>query len=299
MSPGTLEAHVEQAALDLFASMRWEVMNVQHEVLGEHGTLGRDTRGDMVLVRRLRAALAKLNPSLPSEAIEEALEELTRDRSAMTLVQTNRERKNALSADWGVIANLARGIRGLEKPVDITGVMQSVEKLLDESIDAQGYVIREPGGEGYDGRIQLGNIDFEALARFFAKSKQKASTADPTTAVAKRKVESLIRLNPTRTSLRDQLERLIADYNEGAHSTKQFFDELLAFMRKLEAEEKRAGAEGLDQERLAFYDLLLAPAMELSTMDRAAVKKVAEDLPKAVEKKLVIDWRKSQRARAA
>lgn len=207
-------------------------------------------------------------------------------------------RKNALSADWGVIADLARGIRGLEKPVDITGVMQSVEKLLDESIDAQGYVIREPGGEGYDGRIQLGNIDFEALARFFAKSKQKASTADATTAVARRKVESLIRLNPTRTSLRDQLERLIADYNEGVHSTKQFFDELLAFMKKLDAEENRAGGEGLDQERLAFYDLLLAPGLKLSAADRATVKKVAQDLPNSIEKKLVIDWRKSQRARA-
>lgn len=207
-------------------------------------------------------------------------------------------RKNALAADWGVIVDLARGIRGLEKPVDITAVMQSVEELLDESIDAQGYVIREPGGEGYDGRIQLGNIDFEALARFFAKSKQKASTAEATTGVARRKVESLIRLNPTRTNLRDQLERLIADYNEGAHSTKQFFDELLAFMKKLEAEENRARGEGLDQERLAFYDLLLASGLKLSAKDRATVKTVAQDLPKAIEKRLVIDWRKSQRARA-
>lgn len=210
------------------------------------------------------------------------------------------DRKNALAADWGVIADLARGIRGLEKPVDISGIMGAVEKLLDSSIDAEAYVIREPpGGDGYGGLVQLGSIDFDALGRFFAKSKHKASTADAATAAVKRKVDSLVRMNPTRVGLREQLERLIADYNEGAHSTKQFFDELLAFMKKLDGEEKRAGGEGLDQECLALYDLVLAPGLKLSAKDREATKKIARDLPKQLEKKLVIDWRKSQRARAA
>jgi hypothetical protein len=149
---------------------------------------------------------------------------------------------------------------------------------------------------GYGG---LGSIDFEALARFFAKSKHKASTADAATAAVKRKVDSLVRMNPTREGLREQLERLIADYNEGAHSTKQFFDELLAFMKKVEGEEDRASVEDLDQERLALYDLVLVPGSKLSKNDREATKKIARELPKLLETKLVIDWRKSQRARAA
>jgi hypothetical protein len=40
----------------------------------------------VALVSRLRAALERLNPALPPEAITAALDELTRDRSAMSQV---------------------------------------------------------------------------------------------------------------------------------------------------------------------------------------------------------------------
>ncbi len=53
--------------------------------------LGRETKGEVVLVSRLRAALQKLNPALPPEAITAAIDELTRDRSAMSLPAANRE----------------------------------------------------------------------------------------------------------------------------------------------------------------------------------------------------------------
>jgi type I restriction enzyme R subunit len=40
----------------------------------------------LVLVSRLRAALERLNPALPPEAITAAVDELTRDRSALRLL---------------------------------------------------------------------------------------------------------------------------------------------------------------------------------------------------------------------
>ena len=63
----------------------------------ETGLFGRETTGEVVLVGRLRAALEKLNASrtnhdaLPPEAIDAAIDELTRDRSAMGLPAANRE----------------------------------------------------------------------------------------------------------------------------------------------------------------------------------------------------------------
>jgi type I restriction enzyme R subunit len=209
------------------------------------------------------------------------------------------DRKNPMSADWGALMDLARALRGLEKPVDISAVMGSVERLLDESIDAAGYVIQEPPKTPWGDRIHLGQIDFDALARFFAKSKQKVAAAEAMTVSVQRRVESMVRLNPTRASLREQLERLIADYNDGAHSTEEFFQDLLAFAKRLEAEEDRAQGEGLDQEQLAFYDLALTPGVTLSANDRKISKGIARDLPEKIRKKLVIDWRKTQRARAA
>ena len=40
---------------------------------------------------RLRSVLEKLNPELPAKALDAAKEELTRDRSALSLVEGNRE----------------------------------------------------------------------------------------------------------------------------------------------------------------------------------------------------------------
>lgn len=45
----------------------------------------RETKGEVVLVSRLRAALERLNPALPPGAITAAVDELTRGRSTMSL----------------------------------------------------------------------------------------------------------------------------------------------------------------------------------------------------------------------
>lgn len=82
---------VEQPAIALFGDLGWQTVSAMEEEFGATGTLGRETSGEVVLVPRLRAVLEKLNPKFPSEAITSALDELTRDRSAMTLAGANRE----------------------------------------------------------------------------------------------------------------------------------------------------------------------------------------------------------------
>ncbi len=85
------EAALESATLDLFGQLKWQTANCYDETFGSSGTLGRETPAEVVLVRRLRAALEKLNPELPPEAITLAIEELARDRSLMSAAQANRE----------------------------------------------------------------------------------------------------------------------------------------------------------------------------------------------------------------
>src|ERR1039458_8032549 len=82
---------VEQPAIGLFACLGWLTVSAMQETFGPGGTLGRETSGEVVLVDRLRLALTRLNPTLPPEAITTALDELTRDRSAMSLAAANRE----------------------------------------------------------------------------------------------------------------------------------------------------------------------------------------------------------------
>ena len=82
---------VEQPAIGLFADLGWQTVSAMEETLGATGTLGRETKGEVVLATRLRSALVRLNPALPAEAINNAIDEITRDRSAMLLEAANRE----------------------------------------------------------------------------------------------------------------------------------------------------------------------------------------------------------------
>jgi type I restriction enzyme R subunit len=82
---------VEEPAIELFGELGWETADCFHEFDGGKSPLGRETPAEVVLLPRLQAALEKLNPNLPSEAIKLATEELTRDRSLMSMTAANRE----------------------------------------------------------------------------------------------------------------------------------------------------------------------------------------------------------------
>lgn len=48
---------VEQPAIALFAALGWQTLNAMEESFGPDGSLGRSTKGEVVLSGRLRAAL--------------------------------------------------------------------------------------------------------------------------------------------------------------------------------------------------------------------------------------------------
>lgn len=104
---------VEQPAIGLFAALGWGTVSAMDESFGSTGPLQRETRGDVVLLSRLEKALKKLNPSLPSEAIASAIDELTRDRSAMSIEAANRE-VYALLKD-GIKVSIPDHLRGGQK----------------------------------------------------------------------------------------------------------------------------------------------------------------------------------------
>jgi type I restriction enzyme R subunit len=96
MTPGggsySEESLIEQPAIELFGEMEWETADYFHEFEQAGGSpLGRETASEVVLIRRLRVALEKLNPTLPAEAITRAIEEISRDRSRMSLAAANQE----------------------------------------------------------------------------------------------------------------------------------------------------------------------------------------------------------------
>lgn len=79
----TFAEHLEQV-------LGWDsVFAWNRETFGADGTLGRTSTREVVLVRDLRAALARLNPELPDAAIDEAVGRLTHHDYSRSLLQHN------------------------------------------------------------------------------------------------------------------------------------------------------------------------------------------------------------------
>lgn len=81
---GVTESVVEEAALAWVEAIGWAVIRGADIAPGEHAA-ERDDYGQVVLGRRLRDALATLNPQLPADALEEAFRKLTRPDGAEPL----------------------------------------------------------------------------------------------------------------------------------------------------------------------------------------------------------------------
>jgi type I restriction enzyme R subunit len=82
---------VELPAVELLKSIGWSYSNLFSESLGAFGTEGRDSEHEVILRRRLRAALSKLNPGYSQDAYDQAVAELSRDRSKQVPANANRE----------------------------------------------------------------------------------------------------------------------------------------------------------------------------------------------------------------
>ncbi|HEX6005405.1 MAG TPA: type I restriction endonuclease [Burkholderiales bacterium] len=110
------ESVVEQAALDWLSGIDWAVKSgpdIAPDMLGAE----RRDYGEVVLAARLRDALARLNPALPAEALEDAFRKLTRPEGP-ELVARNRAMHRLLVDDVTVEYRTADGgIRGAQARV--------------------------------------------------------------------------------------------------------------------------------------------------------------------------------------
>ena len=87
-------------------------------------------------------------------------------------------------------------------------------------------------------------------------------------------------------------------YNAGSRSIEELFEELVKLSRNLSEEQQRHVRENMTEEELVIFDILTRPAPELSTEERAEVKKVARELLNRLKQLLVLNWRQKAAARS-
>ena len=202
---------------------------------------------------------------------------------------------NELAPDAVLISVIAQKIKALAPPVDISEVMQQVEELLDRSIAPVPYIIKEDDDQPLH---DLSKIDFEKLKEKF-KQGRKRTEAEKLRALLSMKLETMLTENPTRKDFMEKFQKLIDAYNSGSMNIEVFFKELLDITADLQMEDQRAIREKLSEEELALFDILTRPVPELSEKEKAQVKMVCKELLETLKaEKLVLDWRKKDRARS-
>jgi type I restriction enzyme R subunit len=111
----------------------------------------------------------------------------------------------------------------------------------------------------------------------------------------------MIAQNPLRTDFQDHYDQIVREYNQEKDrvTIERTFEELLRFVGELDEEQTRDMREGLDQESLALYDLLMKPS--LTPKEIGQIKQVAVELLSTLkEEKLRVDqWRDKEGTRDA
>jgi type I restriction enzyme R subunit len=246
-------------------------------------------------MERLQAVAHAINALISPESIRR--EFFGHERLVATLYRALKPDPVALECAQRVaaISTLAAAIKAKlnPNPPDISEILRQINEVLDESIT--GHTVREAGPPPID----LSKINFEVLVQRFKQTQHKNTEIEALKAAVKAKMESLIRLNRTRTDFAEKFAALIESYNAGSRSIEQLFEELLTLSNSLDEEQARHVRENLSEEELVIFDILTRPAPELSSAERDEVKKVAKDLLTRLKDLLVLDWRAKSAARSS
>ena len=162
------DSAVEQPALALLQQLGWQHLNLMEETLGPDSPTGRTGFHQAWLPARLRAALAKLNPAVPSEALKLAEEVLTQDRSALSPIAANRELYQLLRA--GVRVEVKRPEDGKSEIVTVRVIDWRDVTANDFLIASQVWIAgllhkRRPDTIGFVNGLPLLLAEWKAISK--------------------------------------------------------------------------------------------------------------------------------------
>ncbi|MDE0294487.1 MAG: HsdR family type I site-specific deoxyribonuclease, partial [Bryobacterales bacterium] len=177
---------------------------------------------------------------------------------------------------------------------DVTSLLKELHRIVNEAIRTQA-----PGDDQAEGlTFDLSRIDMEKLRAEFAKKvRRKATALQDICEVVEQKLCEMLAQNPSRMDYQQKYEEIVAEYNREKDrvTIEETFGKLMELMEELDAEQKRAIEEGLDEDELALFDLLKKD--HLAKTERERVKQESRNLLASIKARLAkIDrfWEKEQ-----
>lgn len=173
---------------------------------------------------------------------------------------------------------------------DITGVLQALHRIVNDAIRTSD----DSGGAESGLIVDLSTIDFERLRdEFHGRVRRKHATVQDIRTLVEAKLQAMLARNPARMDYYRRYQEIVADYNREKDrvTIEDTFAQLVKLVAELDEEERRAAAEGLSEDELALFDLLLRET--LSASDRERLKRASKMLLEALQRPAheTTDWR--------
>ena len=178
---------------------------------------------------------------------------------------------------------------------DIDAIIRELHRIVDEAIQPVGT--REEPSKLYD----ISHIDFDLLRQEFKKIKHKNTTVQSLKAALEQRLQQMMQQNPLRIDYYNKYQRIIEDYNKEKDQAtiEATFEAIMKFCADLSEEQQRGMREGLDEENLALFDLLVTDK-KLTPKQRNQIKEVGKELLHRLkaEKLRVDNWRDKEATKA-
>lgn len=182
-----------------------------------------------------------------------------------------------------------------------------MSQVLDGSVTANQEFTNYVNDSGFQYKIEgtevidLSKIDVEELRKEIKLAKYKAVEINDLKEYLEKALEQMINRNCTRVKFSERYRRIIDSYNAGGTENEEYYEQLVKLLEELKQEEDRAYTEGLTEEELEIYDLLIA-GKKLNKAEEQKVKLSAKNLYKKIVDNrdilLVVDWYKDEQPRA-
>jgi type I restriction enzyme R subunit len=163
---------------------------------------------------------------------------------------------------------------------DVTELLKELHRIVNEAIRASA-----PGEDHAEGlTVDLSQVDFEKLRNEFAnKVRRKHAALHDIRDVVEKKLAQMLAHNPLRMDYYKKYQQVIADYNREKDRTtvEATFALLVELAASLDGEQRRAAEEGLTEDELALFDLLLKE--KSSKRDRERLKQASKSLLQSLQ----------------
>ncbi len=158
---------------------------------------------------------------------------------------------------------------------DVTEVLKELHKIVNEAIRAQ-----QPGEDHAEGlTVDLSQIDFEKLRDEFAKKvRRKHAALQDIRDVVETKLQQMLSRNPFMMDYYRRYLEIVAQYNteKDRATVEQTFAELVRLANSLDAEQRRAAEEGLNDDEYVLFQLLFRES--LTKAEREKLKQASKSL---------------------